>query len=267
MATAIVKNKTAGTNVTTLASAKPAFLQKYREDAGKGYSHDADDSLVPFIDVLASDNCPQLKKNNEKFIKGAMVGDIILKGAIHPILPGAGGIVVQPCAFEKCWVEWVPRIKGGGFVTRHKDRPADAVEKPNPEDETRTKWIRKNGNEVIETRYHYVLHKGQPYVIAFKSTGHQTSREWTNLMKLLSDGGTLPSYAREYRLTPKLRTKMDQEWYVFSVDVLRDKDGEPTFITDEKQYLAGQAFEKAIRSGTKQAAAEDDERETEATDI
>jgi hypothetical protein len=234
----------------------PAYLQKYDEDKGKGYSKAAEDSVVPFIDVCSSTQNPQLNPRHEKYIKGVMLGDILVKGGMPPFVGGQVGIEVQPCAFDKCWVEWVPRTKGGGFVTRHKDRPADTVERPSPEDPTKTRFYRANGNEVIETRYHYVLFNKAPYVMAFKSTGHTVSREWTNMMKLVGEGGE-SSFSHKYKLTTKLKTKGQQEWYIFSITPVLDEDGMAAYVP-EAEYLAGQAFEKAVSSGMKVAADEEE---------
>jgi hypothetical protein len=246
---AVIEKKAPG-----LPAAAPAFLANYREqDAGKGYSSKAEDGIVPFIDILQLLS-PQIKKNNEKFIKGAEAGDILVKGSLNPVVKPDEGIIVQPCAFERKWVEWVPRSKGGGYVGRHDDKPADAIERPNPEDETRTVWVRKsNGNQLTDTRYHYVLLNGAPYVMAFKSTGHTVSREWTQLMKML--GGA--AFERKYKVTSKLRTKGDNEWYAFNIDVLRDDKGTPLFVETEAEYLAGQALCNSVSAGEKTVEAEE----------
>jgi hypothetical protein len=245
---AVIEKKAPG-----LPAAAPAFLSQYREqDAGKGYSSKAEDGIVPFIDILQLLS-PQIKKNNEKYIKGAEAGDILVKGSLNPVVKPDEGIVVQPCGFERKWVEWVPRSKGGGFVTRHDDKPADTVERPSPEDDSRTILVRKsNGNVITDTRYHYVLLEGAPYVMAFKSTGHTVSREWTQLMKML--GGA--AFERKYRVTTKLKTKGDNEWYVFGIDVLRDANGTPLFVETEAEYLAGQALCNSVTAGEKTAEEE-----------
>lgn len=229
----------------------PAYLQQHLEkDHGRGVSLAAEDGIVPFIRIIQQLS-PEIKKNHEKFIKGAEVGDIYLKGALDPIVKGDDGIVVQPCAFEKCWVEWVPRSKGGGFVARHKAKPSDVIEKPNPEDPSKTKLFRRStGNEVIETRYHFVRHEGAPYVIGFQSTGHTTSREWTNKIKLLAEGGPIVAFSRKYKLTTKIKTKNDQEWYLFNI-------ADAGWVESEEEYMAGSAFAAAIESGMK--VAEDEE--------
>jgi hypothetical protein len=235
--------------------AKPDYLQKYTDDKGKGYSNEAADSVVPFLDVCASTQNPQLNPKHEKYIAGIVLGDIMIKGGTPPFVSGQKGLLVQPCAFDKAWVEWVPRIKGGGFVTRYSERPSTAVERPSPENPARTRiYNPANGNEIIETRYHYVrLENGQPYVMAFKSTGHTVSREWTQQMKLLGDA----AWAHRYRVTTKLKVRGQQEWYIFAITPVLDADGQPAYV-DEATYLAGEALYNSVASGLKTAADEED---------
>lgn len=252
--------------VVTGPVTRPSFIQKYSEaDAGKGYSAKAEDSLVPMIRILQSLS-PELKPNNDKYIRGAEVGDILLKSALEPLVKAEKGIVVQPCAFEHCWVEWTPRSKGGGFVARYplNARP-ETIERPNPENPTKTKlYVKATGNELLDTRYHYVLVDGRPFVIPFSSTGHTVSREWTQLIKNLGLG---PAWERKYRLMPKLRTKMENEWYVFSIDVLRDANLVPIYVETEEEYLAGRAFHDAIVSGEKTAEADEVNQEAESNTV
>jgi hypothetical protein len=253
---------------TSLVTTKPAFLDKYKDDAGRGYSHKAEDRTIPFVSIMDIKS-PQLNPRNEAYIQGAEAGDIYLKGAVHPIVKSEVGLLVQPCAYDQAWVEWVPRSKGGGFVARYPmNAKPEIVEKPDPENENRTKTYTKSSqgvNELIHTRYHYVLTGTKPwtpYVIGFKSTGHTVSRDWTTLITNLSDGGIVPSFGRLYRLLPKLHTKNQNEWYLFSVDVLRDELRNPTYIEDEAQYLAGQSFCSSIESGLMTAADDESEEDT-----
>ena len=237
------------------AKAAPAFLQKYQEDKNKGYSTAAEDRLVPFIRLLQALS-PELKPKNEKFVKGAEFGDIYLKNHVQPIIKPETGIRVQPCAYDHCWVEWVPRGKGGGFVERHKKRPADVEERPNPEDPTRVKLYRKStGNEIIETRYQYVRMNGRAYVMSFTSTGHTAWKNWNELMIAVSEGEA--AFSHTYKLVPKLNTKGDQEWYQWTVE-----DGSWEWV-DEIEYLEGQKFEKSVRDGLKVAENEEGDSDSE----
>lgn len=245
-------------SVPSLADA-PAFLAKHMErTAGMGYSHAAEDSIVPMV-TLVQTLSPQVKPRHEKYIKGVMPGDMILKGALNPVVKQADGLICQPCAFQKAFIEWVPRSKGGGFVARHEKMPADVVERPDPENPERKKLIRKgNNNEVVETRYHFVRIGGAPFVIPFVSTGHTSSREWTQLIKNVGLGA--PAFARYYKLTPYLRTRNDNEWFAYKAEAL-------DWVTNEDEFLAGEAFCKAVMSGERAAEdPEDDFRGTEDND-
>jgi hypothetical protein len=259
MAKAAVKPVTKPSNIAEIKpkNALPAEMQALlNEDYGKGVSTSADDNIVPFVGIVQTLS-PQLKPRHEKFIKDAQVGMILLKGATPPVVDGENeGIVVQPCAFDKAWVEWVPRAKGGGFVTRHPydQKPDDIVVKPDLENPKKMKMFRPNGNEIIETRYHFVLIGGAPYVIGFTSSGHTVSREWMDLMNKQKTGGkTDPSWRHSYRLTTKLRTKNDNEWFVFSAEKV---DG---WVPTTEEYLLGRALNKSVMAGVKVAAAEDGE--------
>lgn len=112
-------------------SAPPAHLKnKIKQDAGKGISGSADDSLVPLIVVLQAQS-PQAIKQKPEFIRGAEAGVIWMKNAPHPIIKGEEGILFQPCHFYKNVGEWIPRNKdgsGGGYVGVHDTMPSDAKE-------------------------------------------------------------------------------------------------------------------------------------------
>ena len=240
---------------TLTPSAAPAFLTKYEEHRGRGVSYAAEDRLVPFIRLLQPGS-PELKPKNEKFVREAEMGDIYFKNRSPEIIKADEGIIVQPCAYQKSWVEWVPRAKGGGFVARHDKRPSDTEERPNPEDPTKVRLYRKStGNEVIETRYEYVRYRGAPYVISFTSTGHTVWKEWNEIMINLS--GKDASFARLYKLTPKLRTRNEYEWFVYTVE-------DAGWVTSEDEYLEGAKLEESVRSGLK--VADEDVHDEEATE-
>ncbi len=177
--------ETALTNVTTGAVA-PAFLAEAAErDAGKGVSTAAEDNIIPLVYVLQA-NSPQCNKRGPEYVEGAVDGAIWLRGSGRPAIDGDVGILVQPCYFFRNFIEWrLPR--GNGIAAVHQTMPADAVEKPNPENPKKTLLMLPNGNHVVEVRNHIVrvfLPDGTvlPYSIPFSSTGHTVSRGWMNLL-------------------------------------------------------------------------------------
>ncbi len=60
---------------------------------------------------------------------------------------------------------------------------------------------------------------------------------------------------------------MENEWYVFSVDVVRDINLNPIYVETEEEYLAGRAFHDAIISGEKTAEADETNQESESKEV
>ena len=56
---------------------------------------------------------PQLQKQNGSYIPGASAGDMY-NTVTNEIYAGEEGISVVPCAYNKKFIEWIPREKGGG---------------------------------------------------------------------------------------------------------------------------------------------------------
>lgn len=237
-------------------SALPAHLAaRVHADAGKGVSTASEDNIVPLIYVLQSGS-PQVKKNNPDYIEGAGEGDLWLRNAPTPIVDGMKGIVVQPCYFYKSWVEWMPNR--GGFVTQHPagaERPAGAVEKPNPENPKKMQWVLPNGNTVVETRYHVVRvflddTTRAAYVIPMSSSAHTSSRTWMSMMNNKTVGqDKAPSYAALYTLKTKGKTKGEFSWATWDIS-------DAGWVQSEDDYNAGAKLHEQFATGEKQAEAD-----------
>lgn len=241
---------------TATQSGVPDFLKdQVSRDAGQGVSTDREDNLVPLIYVLQS-NSPQVDSNTQAYLEGAKPGTIWLRNYSSPLVDGAEGILFQPCYFSKDWVEWVLRSAGGGFVGRHEEKPPDAVEKPDPQNPKKMRWLLPNGNEVKETRYHagYVVTKdgAVPFVIPLSSSGHTVSRNWmfTMMSKRTPDEKIVPSYACLYRLKTRQRSNAQGKWYVLDVT-------DAGYVTTAEDYARGKSLHDAFVSGEKTAAAEE----------
>jgi hypothetical protein len=226
----------------------PAELaNRFAADAGKGLSTDQADNMVPLIYVLQS-NSPQAKKGDPNRIDGAEAGDFWLRNAT--VIKGEEGLLFQNCYFDKDFVEWQP--DRGGFVGRHRDMPADAVKEVDPSNENKITWVRSNGNEVVETRYHVgrILNCDPPlaYILPFASTGHSVSRSWMFMMNSKQfEGSKVPAFARSYRLKTKVKTKGPHSWFMVTVE-----DGDWVSTED---YAAGEALYNAFNTGAKVAEA------------
>ena len=251
-------------SVKAVEGAIPSILaERMARDAGKGVSKDQSDNMVPLIYILQAQS-PQVMKRNPQYIQGAEAGSIWLRGVGSPVVNGEEGILFQPCFFSKDWVEWIPRDAGGGFVGRHPILPDDAKNVGDPRNPNRLNYMRPNGNQLRETRYHAGLVHGRgapmPFVIPMSSSGHTTSRSWMFLMnsKQLPNGGTAPSFAQLFRLKTKLRTNAQGEWYAWDVE-------DAGWVNSIKDYEMGHALHEAFDMGNKAAEApvHDDEGVTE----
>jgi hypothetical protein len=244
----------------------PAFMQERMEqDAGKGVSKDAEDNVVPLMYVLQT-NSPQVNSRDEAYLKGAVGGDIWLRNALNPVVPGQKGVLFQPCCFYKDWVEWVPRSEGGGLVGRFAERPKEAVEKPDTENPKKMVWTLPNGNHVVETRYHVgyaILEDGVviPYVIPMKGSGHSVSKQWMFLMgqKCNAKGDAYPSWSSTYRITTELKKKGGDSWFVFHIE-------DNGFVSSMEDYERGARLNAAFMAGQLKAAEDTEADEKPAAD-
>lgn len=241
----------------------PAFLAEAASaDAGKGVSTAAEDNLVPLIYILQAQS-PQSQKRNPDYVEGGESGAIWLRNSGRPAINGEVGILFQPSYFYKNWAEWILRSDGGGFAGVHDERPADAEEKPMIDDKgqvdpDRTRWIRPNGHEVIETRYHVgnvYLPDGtvMPFVIPMAGSAHTASRAWMFLMgsKTLPGGARAPSWAALYRLKTKLRSNKKGEWMTWDIT-------DAGWVQSVDDYKRGAILHESFAAGELKAAALDE---------
>jgi hypothetical protein len=248
---------------TELTTADPEMEEMLHADAGRGVSTLASDNLVPLVYVLQPLS-PQVM-DGPAHIENAHAGDIWLKNASMPIVPGKTGIWFMPSRMYLKWTEWVPRDSGGGFVssyeyTGYSNLPTGA--KRDEKEKSRPRfYFPETGNELIETRYEagYIWRDGEPmpYVIPFKSTGHSVSRAWmtkrTNQKR--ADGTIWPAWTHLYKLTTSVKKNNYGQWYIFDV-------GDPLFYIpgyrkpyEEGLKLVGGDYRRAYQLGKELDAA------------
>ena len=246
---------------TKVAGLPATLVERMQIDAGKGVSTAQEDNLVPLIYVLQALS-PQVNKRNSEYLEGAEPGAIWLRNSPTPIVNGDEGIIFQPCHFSKDWVEWVPRDAGGGFVGRHPACPADAKRQEDPKNPNKVKFVRPNGNEVMETRYHVgfvVTANGPlPYVIPMSSSGHTASKQWMFMMnsKLLANNKKAASFAYLYRLKTKQRTNALGTWFTWDIS-------DEGMVQTVDEYDRGCTLYEAFASGAKQVEAPAKELQTD----
>jgi hypothetical protein len=281
MAKAAKEESTALDTAVKYNSVSAELAEELALDAGAGTSSSADDNIVPFI-VLLQDMSPEVKKRDPEYVQGAEVGYFLNKATKKLFAPDedtarATGLPVlefQHCHFDRCIVEWVPRVEGGGFVARHElnGSPEQTMSKlggrlvQDQQDPNKKVWKTPNGHDLIDTRYHYGYaiptylnedpsEQPTPAVLAFSSTGHTASREWMTLMnnfKVRTKMGqlvTAPSWSKKYRIRSKARTNVKGDFFVVAVD-------DAGIIEDSGMRAMGKALNAAATSGSVRAAAD-----------
>lgn len=248
----------AGTAVAALGTGTAVGKPVDRKaDAGRGKATSRDDKIVPMVKLLQSQS-PQCLKQKAEYIKGAEAGDFYLKGAINPLVKGTDGLVVQPCAFLRCWLEFDgSRDANPKFVRRHEDaggRPAgiDGLDL----DENGFDFVDHRGHRYTFSREHYVLAGKNAFVIPFGGSAHIASREWNTMMDHYSDEA---SWNRKYKITTVPRSNESGDWFGFKIEAL---DGE---VSDE-EYLMGRGLHEAIEAGARSEAPDSSGSSQQSTD-
>jgi len=238
----------------------------YGEDAGRGFEKiEGSDLSIPFLNVLQG-NSPEVE---QKLVPGAEAG--MLFNTVTKELYKE--VIFLPVHKEEAWVEWVPRLKGGGFVGIH-DPAGELVQNliklnggripPKGQDGKRLPF--KNGtNEVIETYYVYGLildpeGKDQESfaIISFSSTKIKPYRDWLTSMFLIkgNNGRPPPMFANRARLKTERQTNdSGQPYHNFNISPFRNswKDSLIDPKTEADLLVKGKKFLDMVLNGVARA--------------
>jgi len=224
------------------------------EDAGIGLENiTSDDLAIPFLSILQSGS-PQCKKSDGAYIKGSEEG-MIYNTVTNEIFDGDEGFLVIPVAYQRKYVEWKPREEGGGLVNQY--APGDPILSTMTTQDSRD--FLPNGNNIIQTAYHYVMAMCNDVptqgVITMSSTQLKKSRRWNSMMASRRDmiGDQLitpPIYGQIFRLTTKPEQNDLGSWYGWNVEA----EG---LVESAKIYLEAKSFNNAVNSGAINVSAPD----------
>lgn len=233
------------------------------QDAGAGVSTDIADNIVPLIYILQAQS-PQVLKQKPEFLRdGLGKGKPAVAGCLWPRGEKTAwdgeeeGVYGVPVYFDKCWIEWRPNR--GGFVARHKERPADAEQKAlDPQKPDRLSWVLPSGNIVQESREHVVLILDKydtptPFVIPMTGSNHTASRAWMGLMnrKKTPKGNKAASFAYKYLIKTIAKSNDDGDWYGYVVE----DTGE---MVEPEVYLLARDIHNDFAGGKLRAGDHDD---------
>lgn len=202
----------------------PAAID-WSSDLGAGFENVSQSDLgIPFL-IIVQKMSPICDEEHPKYVAGIKPGDIILSTNNEVYGDKTNGVVFVPCGYQKAFVEWCPREKGGGYVATHgQSVMTQTVKNDKGQD------VLENGNIIVTTAYvmGYVEDEEAgdwlPAVISLSSTQLKKARQWLNLMNShkmeTSDGRKLqlPMYSHKYILTTQPESNEHGNWYGWKIE-------------------------------------------------
>lgn len=247
------KDDTAQVPVVQQQGAVMAMEDSFHGFAGQGLEGlGKDDLAIPFLTILQS-NSPQVKRSDGEYIEGAAEGMIFNTVTKTVIDPAKETVLIIPCAYERHFVEWRTREKGGGFVKQH---PVDAglAMLPNCIRDEKGRDVLPSGTQLNDTRTFYVMildadGNPSPALLTMTSTQIKKGKQWLmqqNLLKLKGPNGsyTPPSFATVWQVTtvPEQNDKGSWMGWAYRHHGYLKGPKDPVFI-------AAQEFHKSVTSG------------------
>ncbi len=220
------------------------------------------DTAIPFLGLLQALS-PQVKRGHAQQIEGAAEG-MFFNNVTQEV--SEGPLRVVPCAFQKAYVEWVPRESGGGFVMQHPDEEILAT----CSRDDKNNFVLPSGNHVVPTAYHFVLvcrPDGllERAVISLSRSQLKKSRRWLsqmmNLQVKLPSGRAInpPMFSHSYEVGATLEQRDTNSWYGFTI-------GSPVMLESAEAYAAAKKFhDEVVSGGVKVKPPEEEHAETPTT--
>ena len=236
------KNEVAEVNATAMSTFDDTLLS-----GGTGLEETTtEDFAIPFIRVLQPMS-PQLIKTHGSYVAGASAGDLY-NTVTGEAFDGEQGLSIVPCAYNKKYIEWIPREKGGGLINAGHD--ISILSKCTRDAESR-RYYTAEGNEIVETAQFFVLvvkeDTAQQAVLAFTSTQLGVSRKWLTMLRMArvlnskGDSVEAPMFAYTYKLTSTTQSNDKGSWNAYSINQER--------ATDMPIAMMAKEFMSAARTG------------------
>lgn len=219
----------------------------FAADAGAGMENVDQDSLaIPFVTILQGLS-PQIET-----VDGAKPG-LFINTITNEL---SSSVNVIPVAFQRRYLQWAPRSKGGGFKGMHD--VASIETNPAYVRNEEGKLLTPEGDELKDTRIHYVLTVGadgsySAAIVSMSSTQIKKSKRWLSRIQgvqLKDKNGRVfnpPSFSHIYKLTSVKETNDSGSWYGYDVGMVGQ-------VQDAELYKAAKALHEQVQKGEVQAS-------------
>lgn len=231
----------------------------YYEDAGSGFENmDATFFKIPFISVLQKGS-PEVDEDSPEHMEGAKAG-MLLHSVTKALLDGKEqGIAVVPLHVEKRFMEWIPRVQGGGLVGVYAPNDEKVLKLTRGHSEF-DKITTEDGNELKMTFNVFCLvirddGSTEPVVLGMTSSNIGPFKEWMGLARGITaknDQGkefSLPLYSHVYRLRTKFNENKKGTWYGWNIGFEGGAEASALIATDSDLYRAAKEFRNMVVSG------------------
>lgn len=251
--------KKTGTAVATPKNTAIANTHDYGEFSGSGQEDmDSTHVAVPFMNLLQAMS-PQVLENNPE---GARAG-LILNSVTQELLKE---FLINPSAIEHCYVEWIPKDKGGGFVAVH-DLKSDVVVSAKERATDRNKLRTPDGNELVETFYMYGAISDMdetllgPGIIAFTSTKIKVYKGWSTLFNLFPHKKAgydrpPPLFAHTIHIGSAMQKNAKGQFANFTARPFKDTLAASLIEPTDPRFVAAAQLREMVKAGLAKAAYE-----------
>ena len=230
--------------------------------AGEGFSEvTTSDLAIPFLRILANVS-PQVNKREGAYVEGAEAG-MIYNTVQNEVYDGVKGVLVIPAHYNRRFVEWTPREKGGGYVGSYD--PTDPIVGTTTRTD-RGEDLLPNGNILTNTAQFFVLllHPTQGYqraLITMSSTQLKKSRKWLSQMQSLTAKGkngtfVLPMMSQVYRLCTVEERNDKGAW--FGWEISRERSVDLKNDDENALFETAVSFARSVKAGEVQVKRDTD---------
>ncbi len=250
------------TQVAKTKNTAVAESYDYGDAGGAGFEDTKGTDLsIPFLNVLQS-NSPEVQQSKDGSVRIGMIKNTVTGEVVN----GDDGFVFCPVHKEEAFVEWIPRLAGGGFVGLHDPASSevqDAIEAnggriPKKGADGKKIPLKIGDNELVETYYMYGLILNDEgtvangfAVIAFTSTKIKPYRDFLTSMYMLK--GKPPMYANRARFKTNVQTNDAGTFANFEISALNDTWGSSLIPPGDELLEDSSRFRDMVLNGLARA--------------
>jgi len=244
---------------------KALTVLDYGDQDGAGFEGVDETHLkIPFLSLL-QDMSDEVKESHDKYIDGAKPG-MLMNSVTKELYPE--GIEFIPACVDHCFVEWIPRKRGGGFVQRHamtdhtvKQAKAEAAGKLQLSIQRQEEDGSTVINDLIETFYiagALVTELGpQPMILAATSSKIGPYKAWMtrlNMFTIAKPGGGKqrpPLFAHRVKISSFNDSNTKGDFANLKIEAFVENDLTKSLITDlnSETFLKGKEVRQLLGTG------------------